>query len=168
MGGGGTGNHRDIPYHSFEGVVRWVTALWTSSSSSRPEVCLQIKEKRQSRTWVWGAFTRVCLLIAIFSSASPGIVTREDHISLHRAHSLRSLASFSYQTVSLVTVQLSEMIIFLPRTEFCTALLLRTELIVTEGQIRNEIICPSAYYSTLSSLTERTYKLFVNPGGNSQ
>ena len=71
----------------------------------------------------------------------------------------------SYQTVGLVTVQLSEMIIFLPRreTEFCSALLLRTELIVTEGQIRNEIICPSAYYSTLSSLTERTYKLFVNP-----
>ena len=121
-------NHRDRLSYLVEGVERRVTALWTSSSVSRPEVCLQIKEKRQSRTWVWGAFTGVCLLIAIFSSASPGIVTREDHISLCWA-SLRSLASFSYQTVCLVTVQLREMIIFLSRTEtqFCTALLFRTD-----------------------------------------
>ena len=152
-----------------EGVEIQVTALWTSSSSGQAEVCLLIKEKRQSRTWVWGAFTGVCLLIAIFSSASRGIVTREDQGGPHLT-CLGSLASFSYQTVSLVTVQESEMIIFLfpPRDRVCPALLWRTDCNWTEGQTRNEIICPSAYYGSLSSRTERTSELFVNPGGNSQ
>ena len=126
-------------YNNLDGSSHWVEgswklsevrvrALWTSSSSVPAEVCLEIKEKRQSRTWVWGAFTGVCLLIAIFSSASPGIVTREDHISLCWA-SLGTLASFSYQTSSPVTVQESEMIIFLSGTEsqLCPALLWRTD-----------------------------------------
>ena len=55
-----------------EGVERQV------SSSSPAEVCLQIKRSVKAEHEWWGALTGVCLLIAIFRSASRGIVTRED------------------------------------------------------------------------------------------